>query len=416
MVRPPLPAVSLRNRALVVAVVLACLVPVAFAAVQYSEPAAAGNVSEDRPVTFISTQGTELGSGAKVVAIDTETREVLWANSSFRSYFDVDPIGDDRVLFAASVEYGQMQAFVINWRTGELVEQFWLPPNAHDVDYLGGDRYAIADKYDRALVYDIRRETIVWNYSFEGRFPPSDGGVRPGDWTHMNDIDRVGEDKFLVSPRNFDRVMLINQTTKSVVWTLGEEDNYSILYEQHNPTLLSRSPPTVLVADSENDRVVEYRKDGPEWERTWTYGGMFIWPRDADRMPNGNTLIVDSGGQRVVEVTPEGEMVWTHDILRNPYDAERLEHGDEPGGPPSHRMAENGTDVESVVREPQRSIPSKLWSEAYFLSSWVFPAWVGPREFTFVAAALAVGGGWLTVEVATVAPGWIGRLRSRLGV
>ncbi|MFC7173233.1 hypothetical protein ACFQL0_07375 [Haloplanus litoreus] len=65
---------------------------------------------------------------------------------------------------------------------------------------------------------------------------------------------------FLVSPRNFDRVMAIDRETKETRWTLGEEDNYDILHEQHNPVLLQRDPLTVLVADSENDRIVEYRR------------------------------------------------------------------------------------------------------------------------------------------------------------
>src|SRR5699024_11539652 len=84
----------------------------------------------------------------------------------------------------------------------------------------------------------------------------------------------------------------------------------------------------ILVADSENERVVEYeRVGGPAgngtWKRTWTLTG-FDWPRDADRLPNGNTLITDTLNQRVVEVTPTGEGVWEYTAPWAPYDAERL--------------------------------------------------------------------------------------------
>ena len=41
----------------------------------------------------------------------------------------------------------------------------------------------------------------------------------------------------------------IDRDNPRVRWTPGSEDDYDTLYEQHNPTLLSESPPTVLVAD-----------------------------------------------------------------------------------------------------------------------------------------------------------------------
>jgi hypothetical protein len=34
------------------------------------------------------------------------------------------------------------------------------------------------------------------------------------------------------------------------------------------------------------------------------------WGGDANRLPNGNTLIVNVTRGRIVEVTPEGEVVW----------------------------------------------------------------------------------------------------------
>jgi hypothetical protein len=77
--------------------------------------------------------------------------------------------------------------------------------------------------------------------------------------------------------------------------------NGSLFYEQHNPDYIpeERGGPAVLVADSENGRVVEYGRtpgngtpvtDGT-WERTWQWrDGRLQWPRDADRLPNGGWL------------------------------------------------------------------------------------------------------------------------------
>ena len=57
------------------------------------------------------------------------------------------------------------------------------------------------------------------------------------------------------------------------------------------------------------------------------YQGGLDWPRDADRLPNGNTLITDSRNGRIIEVTPSGEVVWSYGGLKVPYDADLLPDG-----------------------------------------------------------------------------------------
>lgn len=195
---------------------------------------------------------------------------------------------------------------------------------------------------DRIFIYNRSQGEVTWQWTFENHgFPRDGGGNFTEDWTHVNDVDKVGDGLFLLSPRNFDQVLVVNRTTKEIEFRLGEDGNYDIMKEQHNPDLLvgPDGRPTVLVADSENNRVVEYtRKDG-EWERTWTLNGSLNWPRDADRLPKGNTLVVDSWNHRVVEVTPEGEVVWEAYTPWLVYDAERIGTGDGSNGP---TIAEQG--------------------------------------------------------------------------
>lgn len=52
------------------------------------------------------------------------------------------------------------------------------------------------------------------------------------------------------------------------------------------------------------------------------------WPRDADRLPNGNTLIADSNSGRILEINQSGDVVWETTVALN-YDVERLGTGDE---------------------------------------------------------------------------------------
>jgi hypothetical protein len=158
-----------------------------------------------------------------------------------------------------------------------------------------------------------------------------------------------------------------------------------------NPDLLSTNPPTVLVADSENDRIVEYKKEGNEWVVTWKYSGELDWPRDADRLPNGNTLIVDSRGDRVLVVTPQKEIVWEMDIPKHPYDAERLGLTNEPTGPPMHTILNNtlapGTQ-ETREATGILGMLAGLWKKYYGLSGWVFPPWMD--QFSFASLHFAV--------------------------
>ena len=48
---------------------------------------------------------------------------------------------------------------------------------------------------------------------------------------------------------------------------------------------------------------------------------------DADRLPNGNTLITLPERGEVIEVTPKGKVMYVLGGLSNPYDADRLANG-----------------------------------------------------------------------------------------
>ena len=383
-------------------------------------------------VTFVSTQGTSTQAGAGVYAIDTDSGDVIWSFTDCpEKCFDVDPLSNDTVLFVGKTKAGKpwnitnsstynWKATHMNWRTGEVIAQFSVPIETHDVDYIGDGEYVVANKVNHdgpeakwvaeakrqgwidqnrsthshlLYVYDRNRDEITWEYRFVDHYPRSAGDGYENDYTHVNDVDAVQNGSaFLTSPREFDRVLLINRSTKETEWELGAEDDYDVLHEQHNPVLLSSDPPTVLVADSENDRIVEYRRVDGEWERTWLYADGLDWPRDADRLPNGNTLIADSGNDRVLEVTPRGSVVWEYDISRAPYDIERLQYGDEPQGPPMSEI--EGAPTQAVTGETEESSGLQVILEEYYsLAQWVVPPGVG------VAGFVALHGALLTVLV-----------------
>jgi outer membrane protein assembly factor BamB len=375
-----------RRRLLVVAVILAVLFvpvpsPAALSAAVDDSPSDTATVDAEH-VTWISTQGHWRGlGGGELVAVDTDTGAVVWSHDRYNHYYDVDPLNESHLLVTAGGVWSGQWAVEIDWREDRVVRKVRVPWDTHDVDALPSGDWVVADK-DRSRVLEVDPDTgdVGWTYRFDAHYDRESNGVA-GDFTHLNDVDAVRNGSaYLLSPRNFDRVLVVNRTTRETEWVLGAQGEHAVLERQHNPTLLETAAeggPTVLVADSENDRVVEYRRSGGEWRATWSYAGNLSWPRDADRLPNGNTLVVDSGGQRVLEVTPDGEIVWERHQRLHPYDAERQSFGDEPSGP----TLDGG-----LVAPP---------GEANGGESLALLAWVPPRP----ALALLLLLGWVGVEL-----------------
>lgn len=313
--------------------------------------------------TVVSVQGIEFGGtryvkrpalavgfgpgGGFEYAYNATARGRFWA-------YDVDPTREGLLL--ATTEPGTAVAESVVPATGDRrwVERLGRTANitvATDIDRLPNGNLLVADSTtgtERLLVYDPETDEVVWEWRFDGQpgFPRSGGGEYGSDWVHVNDVDRVGPGAYLASARNFDQVIVVNRSTRNVTLRLGADDAFRFLNRPSNPQLLRTEAgrPAVLVADGRNDRVVEWTRVDGNWTRTWTLlGGGLNGPRDADRLPNGNTLVVDRRGHRVMEVTPAGRVVWEVYAPWQPYDAERVRLGDEPGGPAAADLGTNTT-------------------------------------------------------------------------
>jgi hypothetical protein len=288
------------------------------------------------------------------------------------------------------------------WRYAWLDEKLF-GHEVHDADRLPSGETAIADMgNDRAFIVD-GEGNVTWewratehlgaNTSFREQYggPPNPGRER--DWTHMNDIDLLPNGNFELSVRNFDVVLEVNRQSKEIVGVLGEPGKRSLMHHQHNPYRLTRWGTTVI-ADSENHRVIEIDRETEEI--VWSYGGkdLLRYPRDADRLPNGNTLITDTINNRVIEINPEGEIVWEYEGIRIPYSADRLSIDEEDGRTvPGWRLDEQTKEVGTVVGTVRQL---EGWG------AWVFPIWMRlPEMAAFLGAVLAglaivadLGVGW----------------------
>lgn len=373
------------------------------------------------PPEDLTVVATQWGRGEKshLTAFD-EDGTVVYRQSEFDGYYDVDPspLGKYTVLFTAAKELREPctctrnEVRRVNLSTGESTTLLTrkMPGHFnnewHDVDRLNDTHMIVADMdNNRVYTVDTRTGTVTWGWSAQEWFDTTEGGSAyfgtgyPDDWTHLNDVEVLDDGRIMVSIRNFDQVVFLNRSGVVDDWTLGADDEHSTLYEQHNPDYLpeENGGPTVLVADSHNNRIVEYRRqtDG-EWNRTWTWRDTTLnWPRDADRLPSGNTLITDTNGDRVVEVNPDGEVVWSVEA-EGPYEAERLGTGPEStGGPAANDSytsvtspgSGEGLNPTRVALQIKNALPSFFVNALLF----VIPAWMnGTSLFASIVAVLAL--------------------------
>lgn len=427
-----------RLRVVFVAVILLSAAVVASAASNDLSTATEDDVP-DAPPTENHTVVTESGRAGTITAYEPDG-DVLYYNNSRTKYFDVDPVEGDPL----TVEYTATDTIhsegptcsdppcarnVIeraNLSTGEVevvYERYDHKETAgewHDADRINETHVVVADIIaDQVFIVNTETEVVEWLWDAQSEYPVEGGGPYPGDWAHINDVEYIEdgemEGRIMASLRNQDQVVFLDQEEGLLEdWTLGAEDEYDIQYEQHNPDFIpeSQGGPAVVVADSENGRVQEFQREDGEWTRSWQWEDDRIqWPRDADRLPNGNTLITDTHGNRVMEVNASGDIVWQVESTL-PYEAERLETGAESEGGQS--AAALGLESRTTAESDDESsgafgvdplgflggllesiLPHRIYNGLLFAS----PVWMGSSEFAAVGIALLTGLLWAGLEV-----------------
>ena len=148
---------------------------------------------------------------------------------------------------------------------------------------------------------NFERSWLVWSWKAGDYYnKPPWSGISDEGWTHANAVSRLANGNTLVSLRNFNFIAEIGPDGK-VVRQIGE----GLLRAQHDPALLPDG--NILVADhNEPQRVVEL--DPATGKIVWEFTVPRQLVRDANRLPNGNTLI--TGGAVLLEVTRDMRIVW----------------------------------------------------------------------------------------------------------
>jgi hypothetical protein len=177
----------------------------------------------------------------------------------------------------------------------------------------------------------------------------------PNRW-HRDDPDTVfAPDNILISARKANVIALIDKFTGAITWRLGPDfdaepgaehqriNNHAVprpvdqISGQHNPHLIADGLPgagNLLVFDNQGcagyppapigiyagSRVLEIDSIRREivWQYTaedsgrppWTFFSSFV--SNAQRLPNGNTLVTEGMTGRIFQVTPTGQVAWEY--------------------------------------------------------------------------------------------------------
>lgn len=130
-----------------------------------------------------------------------------------------------------------------------------------------------------------------------------------GKHEHLSPAFRRGN--FLVSIRELDALVVVDIDAGEVVWALS-----GMWSRQHEPTLLENGHLLLFdnLGNAGRSKVVEV--EPLRQSVVWTYGVERHEPLFSGtcgavaRLPNGNTLITESNNGRVIEVTPDKQIVW----------------------------------------------------------------------------------------------------------
>jgi hypothetical protein len=197
---------------------------------------------------------------------------------------------------------------------------------------------------------DLGTHEVVWEWHLHHYVDPVEHhfegmctgrGLDPsyfGDWSHCNSVkfyadtlvDGSLHDVVLLNARYLDTFWMIDYETSEILWSFGRHGTIGDGRPPEDP-LFSHAHEVEMLEDGHfilfdngnhrvprNSRALEIRVNSQQslLEAVWSWNEIMNSPAmgDADRLPNGNTLVTDVFRGRIIEVNPEGEKVWQMDL------------------------------------------------------------------------------------------------------
>lgn len=238
--------------------------------------------------------------------------EVLWEYEDHQMTHDFEVMPDGGVAY-------------VRWN---------LAPQSFARNVQGGMRVASTSVWTNEIVVVNREKEITWTWKAEDHLDPRDFELSPlvprTDWMHVNAIRYLDKNPlthtpvFLVTARHLSRALMIEIETGNVIW-MSPKDVVALPHDatltqtgtilMFDNGLFRNSPLPVLMSGAVE---IESRLNEVTW--SWNGGSSVIekmqfashFMSGAQRLPNGNTLITASPLNRIIEVTPDGTIVWNY--------------------------------------------------------------------------------------------------------
>jgi len=185
------------------------------------------------------------------------------------------------------------------------------------------------DSYDKGHMWTCELREInpdgqtVWQWFAYEHLDPEVDCICPlehrAEWTHGNTIEELDNGDILTCFRYTSQTVIIDKKTGNIKWKWGK----GVVFHPHSPVMLENG--NILLFDNgvhREDSYIEYSRlievNPKTYEIEWEYTGSPLNEfyssvcANAQRLPNGNTLVCESTKGRIFEITYEGELVWEY--------------------------------------------------------------------------------------------------------
>lgn len=242
---------------------------------------------------------------------------------------------------------------IYKFRLPDTIEWYFPAPDSHhcaiqipngNIMYIFSYSLDVAG-WDSPFLADGIREVnphtweIVWEWLAEDHLSTDDYCLehltsfyptnQNYDWTHSNTIIYPDdEDAVYLNIRHLDRFLKIDYPSGEILWSMGKDGDFGegLFSHSHDPEILESG--RILMYDNGNHKEpVEYSRAveiAYNAEYGWA-GEVWAWPDepqffdyamgDANRLPNGNTLITSAIHGRLIEVTLDKRIVWDMQLI-----------------------------------------------------------------------------------------------------
>ncbi|MBW1997334.1 MAG: aryl-sulfate sulfotransferase [Deltaproteobacteria bacterium] len=224
-----------------------------------------------------------------------------------------------------------------------------------------------SEHYDGSMFCDYFREidpggNTVWEWHASEHFDPDIDVINPlhprTEWSHINNIDAMPDGSILTSSRHMDSAFIVEKKTGDILWRWGNVAYYDRARGQvtmrdvrdpktmggpHAAHVIPEGLPgagNMLVYDNgmyvHGSRAIEVDIKSGEivWQTEdhgpapYVHGRNHFSPfvSNAQRLPNGNTLLCEGQTGVIMEITRKQELVWQY-VRPTPSEGRRIKWG-----------------------------------------------------------------------------------------